>query len=48
LETSYPTSTFEITGIPTEAPVVAEPTPIEEVLVEETPIEEVPTEETPA
>jgi hypothetical protein len=43
LEASYPASTFEITGIPTEAPVIVEPTP-----VEETPTEEVPTEETPA
>ena len=54
LEASYPSSTFEITGIPTEAPVVVEPTVIveqvitEEVPVEEVPVEEVPVEETPA
>jgi len=49
LEDSYPSSTFEITGIPTEAPVVVEPTPIVEQLpIEETPVEEVLTEETPA
>jgi len=43
LEASYPASTFEITGIPTEAPVeVVEETPTEEV------VEETPTEETPA
>lgn len=32
LEASYPNSTFEITGIPTEAPVVVEPTvpPVEQ------------------
>jgi hypothetical protein len=48
LEGSYPSSTFEITGIPTEAPVVVEPTPIiEQLPIEETPVEEVPTEETP-
>ena len=49
LEDSYPSSTFEITGIPTEAPVVVEPTPIVEQLpIEETPVEEVLIEETPA
>jgi hypothetical protein len=44
LEASYPSSTFEITGIPTEAPVVVEPT----VIVEQVIIEEVPVEETSA
>lgn len=49
LEASYPSSTFEIVGIPTEAPVPS-PTPEEvtESVVEETPVEETPTEETPA
>ena len=48
LEASYPSSTFEIVGIPTEAPVppptLEEPT---EPIIEETPIEEIPVVDTP-
>ena len=48
LEASYPFSTFEIVGIPTEAPVppptLEEPT---EPIIEETSIEEIPVVDTP-
>lgn len=47
LETSYPDTTFEIVGIPTEAPVVVIPELPSEPVVQETPTEETPTEETP-
>jgi len=48
LEASYPNSTFEITGIPTEAPVIPDPVvPTEPVMDQQSSISEPTVTETP-